>query len=68
MTENQSFDHHFFGNLIRAAFHHHDAIFHARNREIQPAVLQFGVSRIQVIAAFNQADTYCCDRLIERNA
>ena len=67
MTEIQRLDHHFLGNFIGAGFNHHDAVFHTRHRKIQPAVLQFRVGGIQVIAAIDQSHSYCRDRRGVRN-
>ncbi len=61
MAEIQSLDHHLFGDFIGATFHHHDAIFHSGNGQIEPAVFQFGIGGIEIVTAIDEPDPYCSD-------
>ena len=67
MAEVQRFDHDFFRNLIRAAFHHHNAIFHSGDGQIEPAVFQFGVGWIEIVTAVDKSDAHCSDGMRKWN-
>ena len=56
-----------FGDLLRAGFHHHDAVFGAGDHDIQLGFAAFGVGGIGDVLAVLHADAHAGQHVLEGN-
>ena len=63
----QRAEHFLFGNLLRAGFHHHDALVAAGHDDVELRRAGFRVSRVGDVFAVDHADAHGADEVVERN-
>ncbi len=61
------FQHFFFGGVLRARFHHHDAFFGARDDDIDLGFARFVVAGVRHQLAVDRADPHAAQHMLERN-
>ncbi len=67
VAELDGAEHFLFGGLLRARFHHHDAVFGAGHDDVQLRFAAFGVGGVGDVFAVHHADAHAAQHMMKGN-